>query len=446
MIREFYSSLFFGRRFYRLLVTVIIGFVLSYGIPLLFDVSRIAFLFLILALILDYLVLFSRKRPISLNRELPDKLSNGDQNKVALILSSHYPFSVQVRVIDELPVQLQVRNFSLQTLVRPNGTITLYYQVRPTERGEYLFHDTNAFLKSPLGLVERRVIARNEQRVKVLPSYQQLRQYELMAHSNKLSETGGRKIRKIGQSLEFEQIKEYIRGDDIRNINWKATGRKGGQIMVNKYTDEKSQQVYCIIDKGRVMKMPFEGLTLLDYSINAALILSSVALVKQDKAGLVTFADQIGSFLPADHKAIQMNNILETLYNQETHFLESDFEKLYSLIRTRITQRSLIVLFTNFETFSALKRQLPYILTIGKSHLLLVVFFENTELGELTESSVRDVESLYSKTIAGKFMYEKRLIVKELQQQGIATILTKPRQLTVNAVNKYLEIKARQAI
>jgi len=282
--------------------------------------------------------------------------------------------------------------------------------------------------------------------VKVLPSYQQLRQYELMAHSNKLSETGGRKIRKIGQSLEFEQIKEYIRGDDIRNINWKATGRKGGQIMVNKYTDEKSQQVYCIIDKGRVMKMPFEGLTLLDYSINAALILSSVALVKQDKAGLVTFADQIGSFLPADHKAIQMNNILETLYNQETHFLESDFEKLYSLIRTRITQRSLIVLFTNFETFSALKRQLPYILTIGKSHLLLVVFFENTELGELTESSVRDVESLYSKTIAGKFMYEKRLIVKELQQQGIATILTKPRQLTVNAVNKYLEIKARQAI
>jgi uncharacterized protein (DUF58 family) len=194
------------------------------------------------------------------------------------------------------------------------------------------------------------------------------------------------------------------------------------------------------------MKMPFEGLTLLDYSINAALMLSRVALVKQDKAGLVTFGDQIGSFLPADHKAIQMASILDALYNQETNFLESDYEKLYALIRTRITQRSLIVLFTNFETFSSMKRQLPYIQTIVKSHLLLVVLFENTELGELTEAGVKDIEGLYSKTIAGKFIYEKRLIVKELQQFGISTILTKPQQLTINAVNKYLEIKARQAI
>ena len=78
-------------------------------------------------------------------------------------------------------------------------------------------------------------------------------------------------------------------GDDIRSINWKATGRRGGQLMINKYADEKSQQVYCIIDNGRVMKMPFEGMTLLDYAINATLILSRVALIKQDKAGLVMF-------------------------------------------------------------------------------------------------------------------------------------------------------------
>ncbi|HTQ26572.1 MAG TPA: hypothetical protein VMI35_00515, partial [Puia sp.] len=207
-----------------------------------------------------------------------------------------------------------------------------------------------------------------------------------------------------------------------------------------------SQQVYCIIDKGRVMKMPFEGLTLLDYAINATLILLRVALVKQDKAGLVTFADQIGSFLPADHKAIQMTSILDTLYNEQTKFLETDFEKLYALVRTRITQRSLIVLFTNFESFTSLKRQLPYILAISKSHLLLPVFFENTELEQLTSSSVKDVESLYIKTIAAKFRYEKKLIVKELQQYGIPTILTVPQQLTVNTVNKYLEIKARQAI
>jgi uncharacterized protein (DUF58 family) len=287
---------------------------------------------------------------------------------------------------------------------------------------------------------------KSEMTVKVLPSFFQLRKFELLAYSNRLAESGSKRIRKLGHSLEFEQIKEYVTGDDIRTINWKATGRRGGQLMINKYTDEKSQQVYCIIDKGRVMKMPFEGMTLLDYAINATLILSRVALIKQDKAGLVIFSDQIAGFLPADHRVTQLSMILETLYNQQTQFLETDYEKLHVLIRNRITQRSLIVLFSNFETLSALQRQLPYIRSIARSHLLLVVFFENTELRQFTEKGARNIEDLYARTIAEKFAYEKRLIVKELQQHGITTILTAPQHLTLDVVNKYLEIKARQAI
>lgn len=216
--------------------------------------------------------------------------------------------------------------------------------------------------------------------------------------------------------------------------------------MINNYTDERSQQVYCIIDKGRVMKMPFEGMTLLDYAINATLILSKVALIKQDRAGILTFAESIGNFLPASRNAAQMGSILETLYNQQTRFLESSYEKLYALIRTRITQRSLVILFTNFESLSGLQRQLPYIRSIARNHLVVVVFFENTELRQLTESTADTVEALYIKTIAEKFVYEKKMIVKELQQHGIFTILTAPKNLTVDTVNKYLELKARQAI
>ena len=136
------------------------------------------------------------------------------------------------------------------------------------------------------------------------------------------------------------------------------------------------------------MKMPFEGMSLLDYAINATLILSRVALIKQDKAGLITFSDQLGSVLPADRKSDQMNNILEMLYREQTRFLESDFEKLYALMRTRITQRSLVVLFTNFESMSGMERQLPYIRSIARHHLVLVVFFENTELKQVTETRV----------------------------------------------------------
>ena len=132
--------------------------------------------------------------------------------------------------------------------------------------------------------------------------------------------------------------------------------------MVNNYTDERSQQVYCIIDKGRVMKMPFEGMTLLDYAINATLILSRVALLKQDRAGIVTFSETIGQVLPADRRAAQMNNILETLYDQKTQFGESDYEKLLCAYPYPYHAREvLIVLFTNFESLPGLQRHLPYI-------------------------------------------------------------------------------------
>ncbi|AEV98362.1 cell division protein FtsB [Niastella koreensis] len=444
--KRYILPLFFGRWFYWSFVAVILLFVLSYNWPVLNPVARVSLWFFIIMVVLDYILLFLRKEGLLIQRIVSDRFSNGDVNKVKLLITNKFHFRIRIRVIDEIPVQFQQRDFSVVAVLDSDESKNIAYDLRPVERGEYIFNDTNVFVKSPLQLVVRRVRSEGEQMVKVLPSYLPLRQFELMAHSNNLAEAGSRKIRKIGHSLEFEQIKEYVTGDDIRSINWKATARRGGQLMVNNYTDERSQSIYCIIDKGRVMKMPFEGMTLLDYAINATLVLSRVALIKQDRAGLVTFAENIGHFLPADRKASQMGHILETLYNQQTKFLESDFEKLYAHLRNRISQRSLIVLFTNFESLSGLQRQLPYIRHIARNHLVLVVFFENTELRQLTDEPANDIETLYTKTIAEKFVYEKRLIVKELQQHGIFTILTAPQNLTINTVNKYLELKARQAI
>jgi uncharacterized protein (DUF58 family) len=194
------------------------------------------------------------------------------------------------------------------------------------------------------------------------------------------------------------------------------------------------------------MKMPFNGLTLLDYAVNSTLVLSNVCLQKQDRVGVMTFANKMGSLLAADRKPIQRENILQLLYNQDTAFLEADYEMLYMQIRNRIKHRSLLVLYTNFESLSGLKRQLNYLRAIAKHHLLMVVFFENTELHQLSNLTTHNLEEVYVKTIAEKFEFEKRLIVKELQKHGILSVLTPPEKLTVNAVNKYLELKARQAI
>jgi uncharacterized protein (DUF58 family) len=278
--------------------------------------------------------------------------------------------------------------------------------------------------------------------VPTYPSYIQLRKYDLMAFSNNLFQYGLKKIRRIGHTMEFEQIKEYIQGDDLRTINWKATAKKS-QLMVNQFQDEKSQNVYMIIDKGRVMKMPFNGLSLLDYAINATLVLSNVILKKQDKAGMFTFSKKVENRVVAEKRQSQMQQIMESLYNIKTDYFESDFSRLYVDIKKHINQRSLIMLYTNFETLDGLHRQMPYLKGIAKNHLLVVVFFNNTELEELIHNKANTVQEIYDKVIAEKFAFEKRLIVNELRKYGIYSVLTKPDQLTLDTINKYLEIKAR---
>ena len=399
----------------------------------------------VILIFIDYLFLFIISKNPSAKRLMADRLSNGDENKIEIQVINQMPFTVIMEIIDELPVQFQKRDWKLKQRFSANEQKNIIYKLRPVERGEYDFGNIILYVKSLLGLLMRRHDIDAEQTVPVYPSYMQLRKYELLSQTTIQSEHGNKRMRKIGHSMEFEQIKEYVRGDDMRTMNWKATARKGS-LMVNNYTDEKSQQVYSIIDKGRLMKMPFNDLTLLDYAINSTLVLSNVCLQKQDRVGVITFANKMGSLIAADRKPIQRENILQLLYNQETAFLESDYEMLYMQIRNRIKHRSLLILYTNFESLSGLRRQLNYLRSIARHHLLMVVFFENTELHKLSHLHAANIEEVYIKTIAEKFEFEKRLIVKELQKHGILSVLTAPEHLTVNAVNKYLELKARQAI
>ncbi len=443
--RVYIGDLYFSSRFYAALCICSALFLFRFFLSWLGIIPYVMIGLAGALALAEYLMLFLRSRCISAVRSHADRFSNGDENAVRIDLENYYDFKINLRVIDEIPHQFQRRDILFEVDLDPRGSRYIEYKLRPVKRGVYEFGRINVYASGSLDLVRRRFRFGNITPVSVYPSFLQLRKYQLMAIHNRLSEVGVKKVRKLGHSMEFEQIKEYVPGDDYRTLNWKATARKG-QLMVNHFTDEKSQQIYCVIDKSRVMKMPFEGMSLLDYAINASLVLCNVALIKQDRAGLITFSDQIGTFLMADKKTSQMHSLLEVLHKQKTRYLESDFERLYACIRTRIPQRSLVVLFTNFESMSGLKRQLPYLRKIAEHQLLLVVFFENTELSGLINEEARDIESIYTKTIAEKFAFDKKQIVKELQQVGILSILTAPQQVTVNSVNKYLEIKARQAI
>lgn len=420
-------------------------FISSYFFPALYRIGEVILILLMIAVAADVLLMYSKNEGLLAKRITAERWSNGDENKVVLEFANQYGFPVTTHIIDELPVQFQERKWMRKLFIKRNDGNSLTYIVRPVERGEYIFGNINVYTHSPLKLVKRRYIFPAEEKIKVYPSYVQMRRYQLLAVGNRLQEAGVKRVRKLGHSMEFEQIKEYVQGDDYRTVNWKATARKGS-LMTNNYTDERSQQIYCVVNKGRVMKMPFDGMSLLDYAVNASLVLCNVALGKQDKAGLITFAENLDTFLPADKKPTQMNLVLEALYKQKTRFLESDFEKLFSVIRNRITHRSLIILFTNFESMESLQREMPSLKRIAKYHLPVVVFFENTELKKLQEGHAASMEDIYIKTIAEKFAFEKKLMVKELIANGIISILTTPENLTVNTINKYLELKNKLSI
>lgn len=442
---SFYNQLYLRKRFFVYWTIIILLFCFAFAFPFMMIIAQLSLMVLLGTTFLDVFILFLSKAKIKAQRKLLTQLSLGDENTIRILLENQYRMPITLRVIDELPYQLQIRDFEVHLHLKPLEKKEIHYTIKPEERGLFEFNNINLYLSSILALVERRLTVKAKEEVKVYPSILQMRKYELQVFSKTAIFQGIKKVRRIGNNNEFEQIKNYVQGDDLRSINWKATSRRN-ELMVNQYQEERSQQVYCLIDKSRSMQMPFENLTLLDYAINSTLVLSNIILKKGDKAGVITFSDKIGAQLTAESKTGHLRKIMDVLYNQKTQFMESNYEKLYFSTKSTIKGRSMLLLFTNFESMYALERNISLLRKINQHHLLVVVFFENTELNKTTQMEAKNVKDVYYKTIAQKFALEKKLIVQELHKYGIQSILTKPKDLSVNTINKYLEIKSRGMI
>ncbi len=427
-----------------LLGIIALLYILSMQLLVLFIVAHLFLLTTILFFVLEYAILFFTKKQIFILRSMADVLSNTDENKIAVDLMSEFSFTLQINLLDEIPIQFQERKFNITGKLNAKEEKTIRYLLRPTTRGEYFFGKTHLYARTTIGLLQRRFSTDDDYMVKVYPSYLKLKQYSIRGVIARDQLSGSVKVRR-GMSTEFDQIKDYVRGDDVRTINWKASARRS-QLMVNTYMDERSQQVFCLIDKSRLMKMPFEGVSLLDYSINTTLMFSYLAIQKNDKVGLITFSNQVNDVMKASKSKKQFSAIVERLYNQQTDFLESDYGALQLAVKRDVGQRSLLLLFTNFETYVGFERKLPYFKMLNKKHLLCVVLFENTELKNIHEERGNNLEDIYIKTMADKYNYEKKMMLKELRKNGILSIYSAPSDLSVNVVNKYLDLKTKRII
>lgn len=401
-----------------------------------------AFLVVFLA---DLLSLYWGSPYVDCRRQCASQFSNGDVNEVELVLRSAYRRKVRVSVIDELPSFFQIRNFRLSASLLPDEPVTLTYRLRPTHRGLFVFHNLHVYVNSRLGLTERRFSFDAEFQVKVLPSFSIIRNMQFLSVENREHTFGIKQVRRIGQSREFEEIKEYVRGDDYRTINWTATARRH-QIMCNVYCEEQSQQIYSVIDKGRGMQHAFKGMTLLDYSINSALAMAYISIHHSDNAGLITFEKNIDVHVQAERSPLQMLRFMNVLCQESSSFIQSDYSCLYSYCKLHLHKRSLLIIYTTFDSKVSMERQLPYLRKLSLTHVVLVVFFKDWEIESMVHTKPYSDHEYFEHVIAEKFQFEKKMIVRQLNAYGIYALLTPPEKLTINVINKYLEMKARHIV
>ncbi len=427
------------------LVALWVCAVVSTWVPVMLQVTYALMCVSVIAMLIETVMLWKRGASVAAWRTMEDKLSNGEFNVVRVHIDVTYPHDVELTIIDELPFQLQERKLHFPWMRYTGSPITLSYEIRPVTRGTYSFGSINVFVRGRMGLVQRRFQCDAQRAAYVHPSIMEMRRADLATFSSQRGRYGVHRQRRLGHTMEFEKVSQYVPGDDVRTINWKATARRSS-LMVNQYQDEQSQDVYSAIDLGRSMRYANDGMTMLDYAVNSALAFSNVVIKKHDRVGLITYGSHSGSILPAQATKAQLGAVMRRLYNVETDFAQSDDEQLIEIVRSRIRSRSLVMLFTNIESVDATRRRLPAFRLIARSHVLVVNFFDNLSIRELVSHPSENVEGIYRQAIARSTVMEKKEIFNELRRAGIYAVLSPPNGLSVHAINAYLDLKARGVV
>lgn len=380
-------------------------------------------------------------------REVEARLNNGAPNPVKLFLENQSRLLLRVRFHDETPVGIPVSSLSRQYQpLPPAHTLRTSYTLTPNRRGAYRFGRMLCFATTRLGMWERRLLIAPSSEVKVYPDFAHLKEREQQYRLGQDLRQGERRRRSAGNSTDFEEIRDYAIGDNYRAVNWKATARRG-RLLVNHYAEERAQLIYNIIDHGRQMQRSFEGFALVDYAVNAALQLSFTAMGNADLAGLVTFGAGQPTLLPPRRSSAHLRWLLETLYNLQPRYAESDFSQLAATLETRAPRHALMVLYTDFYTHDAFLRQLPHLRRIARRHALVVVFFEDEELTRASlplEGAASTNEQLL-RALSSDLVLQKRQMAETLRRNGIHALITSPRHLSGNVVRRYFVLKQRGA-
>jgi len=292
-----------------------------------------------------------------------------------------------------------------------------------------------------MGFMGRLFVYDKTEEVKVYPNIENISRYQLMTIKGGLHRTGIKPVRIPGRGMDFESLREYVPDDDYRIINWKATARRG-KFIVNQYDEEKSQNIFIILDAGRMMTGSAGKMSKIDYAVNAVLMLSYVSSLRGDRAGLLVFASDIKAYLPPSGGRKQVQLILEILYYLQPECVEPDYSLAFGFLGTRLRKRSLVFLFTDLMDQHSSEELVKYFPTLSPPHLPFCVVLSDPEVEKISSHICRSSGEIYQQAIAQEILWDRKKALARLEKAGVSTMDILPRELSLRVVNEYLKIKS----
>ena len=310
----------------------------------------------------------------------------------------------------------------------------------PHHRGEHRFGDLHLRLEGPLGLALRQHRVPLAQAVRVYPDVTALMRDERALLAART--LGARRLPRRAQGgREFDRLREYVAGDDVRHLDWKATARRG-QPVTREYRPEQNQDVILMLDCGRHMRPKVDAQTKLDHAVSAALTLAGVALSRGDRVGLVAFGHSVDAWLPPRKGRDQLLRIVDALYPVEASLAEADYHAAYDALGRRALRRALIVTFTDLLDEDASRVLLARTERLRPRHLPLVVTVADGGLAKVAHGRPDDREGALRHVAAARVLRDREATVRRLALGGALVVDVPAEDLTAATVSRYLEVKA----
>lgn len=433
----------FSARFYVLLALGMVPLAFAWNVPGLTAAVFILDGVLVGSALLDYFLSRHLPEGFELRREFTRRFAIGESAKVRLLVDNGSSRSMRLRLKDEYPADMKLEEpREAESTVAPFGTAEFYYHVRPIERGRYGFGTTAVRHLSRLGLVWCQAQLGSPQEVKVYPNMRRAREMELKALGARSFLAIQRRAVRRGEGREFESMRDYVRGDELRHISWTATARRH-KLTTRQYQIERDQTIIIALDAGRLMTGRIGDETKFDTAIHASLALMSASARAGDNCGLVVFGRRVRKFLQPRRGPEHIDAVLEALHDLEPELIEPSYARAFQFIASSTKKRSLVVILTDLVDKDSSKELISSLKLLRPRHLPLVATIGDRDLNAVVSERPSHLKSVFTQSAAEEIIHQRESALKLVETIGGLALDVTAQTLAPRLLETYLKVKER---